>query len=82
MRQECCFATNAEKSPKTCRKMKLVLSEGGDEFAVLGLSADGDTEAVFAKLHAMAIANDNALIYQIVVDLWGIGHLRQEEVGI
>ena len=34
------------------------------------------------ELHAIAVAHDDAAIYQIVVDLGGIGHLGQEEVGI
>ena len=64
------------------RGLILVLTQGGNQLAVFGLGADGDAQAVLTELHAVAVANDDALIHQIVVDLVGIGHLGQEEVGI
>ena len=59
-----------------------VLTEGCYQFSVFCLGTDGDAETVLAELYPMAVAHDDALIDQIVVDLRGIGHLGQEEVGV
>ena len=60
----------------------MILAEGGDEFAVLTLGADGDAEAVLTELYAIAVSDDDALIHEVVVDAVGIVHLCQEEVGL
>ena len=58
------------------------MTEGGNEFAVLSLGANGDAETVLAELYAMAVTDNDALVHQIIVDLVGIGHLGEEEVGL
>ena len=63
-------------------KLLLILAEGGDEFAVLTLGADGDAEAVLTELHTGAISDDDALIHKEVVDAGSVAHLCQEEVGL
>ena len=58
------------------------MTEGGDQFAVLCLGADGDAETVIAELNARAISDDDTTIDEIIVDAVSVGHLCQEEVGI
>jgi hypothetical protein len=60
----------------------LILAEGSDEFTVLDFCTDGDTETVLTELYASAVSDDDAQIYQIVVDTGSVTHLCQEEVGL
>ena len=58
------------------------LTHGTDELVILGSRADGDAQTVFAQLHATAVAHNDTLIHQIVIDALGIVDTHQEEVGI
>ena len=64
------------------RPFLLELAEGCNQFSVFCLCAYRDTQTVLTKLHPMTVTHDDTLIYQIVVDLRGVGHPRQEEVRI
>ncbi len=43
------------------RGLILVLTQGGKQLAVFGLGADGDARAVLTELHAVAVANNDAI---------------------
>ena len=60
----------------------MILSESCYQFSVFCLRTDGDTQTVLTELYAMAVAHDDAFVHQIVVDLGGIGHLGEEEIGL
>ena len=61
---------------------KLHRAQGCKKLGVLCLCADGDAEAVLTEGDACAVADDNTLLYEIVVCLLCIFHLCEEEVGI
>ena len=62
--------------------MLFVLTEGTYQLAVLIAGADGDAQTVVAELHTSAVAYDDALTDQVVVDALGIRDLCQKEIGI
>ena len=59
-----------------------ILAECSQKVDILALFADCDTQAVATKLHIVAIAHNDALVDQIVVDSCSICHLCEEEVGL
>jgi len=61
---------------------RLVLPKGGQQLVVFALGAYRDAQTVVAELHACTVADNDALVNQVVVDGLGIGHPCQEEVGV
>ena len=59
-----------------------ILAECSQKVDILALFADCDTQAVATKLHIVAIAHNDALIDQIVIDGCSICHLCEEDVGL
>ena len=59
-----------------------VLSQGRKQGVVLQPGSYGDTEAVATERHRMAVAHNDALSYQIIIDFHGIDHPHQKKVGM
>ena len=58
------------------------LTESSQQFVVFCTGSYGDAKTVVTKLYATAVAHDDTFVHQIVINLLGIGHASQEEVGI
>ena len=56
------------------------LPQGREQFVVLRAGSDGDTQAVLAELYTATVANDDAFVYEVVVDFLSICDTCEEEV--
>ena len=75
------FLDDAARRPRRCRS-KSTTAQRTHQFAVLVGGTHCDAQAIAAESHTVAVSHYDALPHQIVVDGIGIGHARQQEVGI